>query len=175
MRRTLTIVTAGLLAAAFQHSPVHADGVPEFRVDPFWPKPLPENWMLGQVSGIAVDKDDHIWIVHRPGTLVDDEKGALANPPATKCCKPAPPVLQFDAQGNLLKSWGGKGAGYDWPESEHGIHVDRQGNVWLAGNGPKDQQILKFTQDGKFLRQIGKPGATGGSNNTDRGSAGPRT
>jgi hypothetical protein len=68
MRRTLTIVTAGLLAAAFQHSPVHADGVPEFKVDPFWPKPLPENWMLGQVSGIAVDKDDRIWIVHRPGT-----------------------------------------------------------------------------------------------------------
>jgi hypothetical protein len=159
------LIAAGLLAAAFQSGPALADGVPEFKVDPFWPKPLPENWMLGQVSGIAVDKDDRIWIVHRPGTLVDDEKGALANPPATKCCKPAPPVLQFDAQGNLLKSWGGKGAGYDWPESEHGIHVDRQGNVWLAGNGPKDQQILVFTQDGKFQRQLGKAGEVGGSNN----------
>jgi DNA-binding beta-propeller fold protein YncE len=136
-----------------------------YKVDPFWPKPLPENWMLGQVSGIAVDKDDRVWIVHRPNTLVDDEKGALANPPTTKCCKPAPPVLQFDAQGNLLKSWGGKAAGYDWPESEHGIHVDRQGNVWLAGNGPKDQQILVFDQDGKFQRQLGKAGEVGGSNN----------
>jgi NHL repeat-containing protein len=165
MKRTYSLLAACLLAAAFQSSPVRADGVPEFKVDPFWPKPLPENWMLGQVSGIAVDKDDRIWIVHRPGTLVDDEKGALANPPATKCCKPAPPVLQFDAQGNLLKSWGGKGAGYDWPESEHGIHVDRQGNVWLAGNGPKDQQILVFTQDGKFQRQLGKAGEAGGSNN----------
>ena len=165
MKRRYLLIAAGLLAAACQQSPVYADGVPEFKVDPFWPKPLPENWILGQVSGIAVDKDDRIWIVHRPGTLVDDEKGALANPPATKCCKPAPPVLQFDAQGNLLKSWGGKGAGYDWPESEHGIHVDRQGNVWLAGNGPKDQQILVFTQDGKFQRQLGKAGEVGGSNN----------
>jgi DNA-binding beta-propeller fold protein YncE len=165
MKRSHLLVAAGLLAAAFQNGPARADGVPEFKVEPFWPKPLPENWMLGQVSGIAVDKDDRIWIVHRPGTLVDDEKGALANPPATKCCKPAPPVLQFDAQGNLLKSWGGKGAGYDWPESEHGIHVDRQGNVWLAGNGPKDQQILVFTQDGKFQRQLGKAGEVGGSNN----------
>ena len=165
MKKPHSLLAACLLAAAFQNSPVRADGVPEFKVDPFWPKPLPENWMLGQVSGIAVDKDDRIWIVHRPGTLVDDEKGALANPPATKCCKPAPAVLQFDAQGNLLKSWGGKGAGYDWPESEHGIHVDRQGNVWLAGNGPKDHQILVFTQDGKFQRQLGKPGEVGGSNN----------
>src|SRR6478736_5303986 len=105
MKRSYLLIAAGLLAAAFQSGPALADGVPEFKVDPFWPKPLPENWMLGQVSGIAVDKDDRIWIVHRPGTLVDDEKGALANPPATKCCKPAPPVLQFDAQGNLLKSW----------------------------------------------------------------------
>jgi DNA-binding beta-propeller fold protein YncE len=165
MNRSYLLIAAGLLAAAFQSGQALADGVPEFKVDPFWPKPLPENWMLGQVSGIAVDKDDRIWIVHRPGTLVDDEKGALANPPATKCCKPAPPVLQFDAQGNLLKSWGGKGAGYDWPESEHGIHVDRQGNVWLAGNGPKDQQIIVFTQDGKFQRQLGKAGEVGGSNN----------
>ena len=137
MKKFVTLVAAGLLAATFQQSPVRADGVPEFKVDPFWPKPLPENWMLGQVSGIAVDKDDRIWIVHRPGTLVDDEKGALANPPTTKCCKPAPAVLQFDAQGNLLKSWGGRGAGYDWPDSEHGIHVDLQGNVWIAGNGTR--------------------------------------
>ena len=139
-------------------------GAPQFKVDPYWPKPLPSNWILGQVAGIAVDKDDRIWIVHRPATLVDDEKGALANPPATKCCTPAPPVLQFDAQGNLLRSWGGKGAGFDWPESEHGIFVADDGNVWLAGNGAKDQQILQFTPEGKFLRQLGKPGNAGGSN-----------
>ncbi|HEY6820850.1 MAG TPA: hypothetical protein VI321_02425 [Burkholderiales bacterium] len=139
--------------------------MPRFAVDPFWPKPLPENWILGQVAGIAVDKDDRIWIVHRPSTLVDDEKGAMANPPLTRCCKAAPPVLQFDAQGNLLRGWGGPGAGYDWPESEHGIFVDSAGTVWIAGNGAKDAQILQFSADGKFLRQLGKPGPAGGSNN----------
>ena len=141
-----------------------AQDVPRFQPEPFWPKPLPENWILGQVSGIAVDSRDHIWIVHRPATLVDDEKGATQNPPATKCCKAAPPVLEFDPEGNLLRSWGGPGEGYDWPKSEHGIFVDSTGNVWLAGNDKQDGQILKFSGDGKFLSQIGKPGAPGGSN-----------
>jgi NHL repeat len=166
MRKTVILAAAALLAMACQQDPVRtAATVPQFKVDPFWPKPLPSNWMLGQVSGIAVDKDDRIWIVHRQSTLVDDEKGATLNPPTTKCCTAAPPVLQFDAAGNLLKSWGGRGAGYDWPESEHGIHVDGEGNVWLGGNGPKDQQILLFSPEGKFLRQLGKPGNVGGSNN----------
>jgi DNA-binding beta-propeller fold protein YncE len=141
-----------------------AQDAPRFQPEPFWPKPLPENWVLGQVSGIAVDRQDHIWIVHRPSTLLDDEKGAMANPPATKCCKAAPPVLEFDADGNLLRSWGGPGEGYDWPKSEHGIFVDSAGNVWLAGNDKQDHMILKFSGDGKFLSQIGKPGAPGGSN-----------
>jgi DNA-binding beta-propeller fold protein YncE len=144
--------------------PAGADAPPQYAVDPFWPKPLPDNWILGQVSGIAVDGQDNIWIVHRPATLVDDEKGAQKNPPETRCCKAPPPVLQFAPDGKLLKSWGGPGAGYDWPQTEHGIHVDTDGNVWLAGNGKDDHQILKFTPDGKFLQQIGKAGATGGSN-----------
>lgn len=142
--------------------------VPQFKPEPFWPNPLPENWILGQVSGIAVDGSDNIWLVHRPATLLDDEKGAQANPPQTICCKPAPAVLKFDAAGKLLASWGGPGQGYDWPQSEHGIHIDRDGNVWLAGNGRNDGQILKFTPDGKFLLQIGKPGKFEGSNVTTR-------
>jgi DNA-binding beta-propeller fold protein YncE len=158
--RTIFILCA-LLCASFS---AWANDAPQFKVDPFWPKPLPENWILGQVSGIAVDRNDHIWIVHRPGTLVDDEKGAMADPPTTKCCRPAPAVLKFDAEGNLLAAWGGTGRGYDWPKSEHGIHVDQAGNVWLAGNHKEDHQILKFSPDGKFLLQIGKPGAPGGSN-----------
>jgi len=165
MKTALTVfAAAALLAGGCQQDPVRSAGVPQFKVDPYWPKPLPSNWILGQVAGIAADREDRIWIVHRPATLVDDEKGALANPPSTKCCTPAPPVLQFDAQGNLLRSWGGKGSGYDWPESEHGIFVDTDGTVWLAGNGQKDQQILQFTPEGKFLRQLGKPGSVGGSN-----------
>jgi hypothetical protein len=170
---SMVLAAAMLLAAGCQQDPVRSAGAPQFKVDPYWPKPLPSNWILGQVSGIAVDKDDRIWIVHRPATLVDDEKGAMSTPPATKCCTAAPAVLQFDAQGNLLKSWGGKGDGYDWPESEHGIFVDADGTVWLAGNGPKDRQILQFTADGKFLRQLGKPGNPSGSNATDNGLGRP--
>jgi DNA-binding beta-propeller fold protein YncE len=139
---------------------------PQFKVDPFWPKALPGNWMLGQVAGIAVDKDDNVWILHRPGTLLDDEKGALKNPPETKCCTPAPAVLQFDREGKLLRSWGGPGQGYDWFESEHGISVDPDGNVWVGGNSPKDHHLLQFTPDGKFIKQLGKPGKSEGSNST---------
>ena len=141
-----------------------AAGTPQFKVDPFWPKPLPGNWILGHVAGIAADKNDNIWIVHRPGSLLDDEKGAQKNPPETKCCTAAPHVMQFDPAGNLLRSWGGPGQGYDWPESEHGIFVDNDNNVWVGGNGMKDHHILKFTQDGKFLQQLGKPGKSEGSN-----------
>ena len=141
-----------------------AQDAPTFRPDPFWPKALPDNWILGQVAGIATDRNDHIWIVQRPGTLLDDEKGAMQSPPATKCCKAAPPIMEFDADGNLLRSWGGPGQGYDWPKREHGMFVDSAGNVWTAGNGEEDHQVLKFTPDGKFLMQIGKPGSNGGSN-----------
>ena len=129
MRLLSACVAITLLSAA-----AAAQEVPRFQAEPFWPKPLPEYWILGPVSGSAVGPDDTIWLVHRPATLVDDEKGATLNPPATKCCKAAPAVLAFDAEGNLKRSWGGPGEGYDWPKSEHGIHVDRDGNVWLAGN-----------------------------------------
>jgi hypothetical protein len=139
---------------------------PQYKVDPFWPKPLPGNWILGQVAGIAVDKNDNVWIVHRPTTLVDDEKGAQKKPPETKCCTAAPAVLQFDSAGNLLRSWGGPGAGYDWFESEHGIFVDGDGNVWVGGNSPKDHHLVQFTPDGKFIKQLGKPGKSEGSNST---------
>lgn len=137
---------------------------PRYVVDPFWPKPLPENWMLGQVAGVAVDSQDNVWILHRPNSLVDDEKGAQKTPPETRCCIAAPPVLQFAPDGRLLRKWGGPGAGYEWPKVEHGIHVDKGGNVWIGGNDKGDHQILKFTPDGKFLQQIGKAGSTGGSN-----------
>jgi DNA-binding beta-propeller fold protein YncE len=141
--------------------------IPAFTVDPFWPKDLPDNLLLGQVGGIAVDRQDNIWIIHRPASLVDDEKGAQKNPPETRCCQPAPPVLQFSRSGKLLRKWGGPGAGYTWPQREHGIHIDKDGNVWLGGND-KDDQVLKFTPDGQFLMQIGKSGTPEGSNNITR-------
>ncbi|MFZ3322392.1 MAG: hypothetical protein WA190_08480 [Usitatibacter sp.] len=164
--RIAILFALALTACATSSQQAVPGATPRFAVDPYWPKPLPGNWILGQVAGIAVDKDDHIWIIHRPTTLLDDEKGAQANPPATSCCKPAPPVLEFDRDGNLLRSWGGPGAGYVWPKSEHGIMVDSEGNVWLGGNDLADEQILKFTPDGKFLFSIGTNNSTGGSNST---------
>ena len=160
----VTGMTAVVLGAAAQRP---AENVaPRFEVDAAWPKPLPKRWLMGQASGVAVDPQDHVWVVQRPKSLTEDERGAVLTPPRSICCVPAPPVMQFDAEGNLLQAWGGPGAGYEWPDNEHGIHVDHQNNVWLAGNGPKDSQILKFTRDGKFLLQIGKHGQSGGDGDT---------
>lgn len=132
--------------------------VPKYRVDPLWPKQLPHNWVMGQVSGLAVDTEDHIWVLQRPGSDTPDEIGeASSSPRHAMCCLPAPPVLEFDTKGNLLKAWGGPGKGYDWPTNEHSIYVDRAGDVWLDGNGRTDRQVLEFTNDGKFMRELGHP------------------
>ena len=160
--------------------------VPQFRVDPFWPKALPDEWLIGRIAGMAVDAQDRIFVVHRPGSLTKDELGLIQDPPMSLCCRPAPPVLVFDAEGNLLDSWGGPGEGYDWPGTEHGIFVDHNDNVWLGGEGIGDPEtlldhrehgegnplcrdhfVLKFTHDGKFLMQIGKAGRTAGNNSTE--------
>ncbi len=132
---------------------------PRFEVDPLWPKPLPNHWVMGQAVGVAIDAQDHIFIVHRPASVWrPTEAGAAAEPPIAECCVPAPPVLEFDEAGNLIGHWGGPGEGYDWPAVEHGIAIDPKGNVWLGANGATDRQILEFTHDGKFIKQIGKPG-----------------
>ncbi len=162
---------------------------PKFEVDPFWPKPLPNHWILGQAIGLSIDSNDHVWIVHRKGSLEPGEQHATTKPQIAQCCAPAPSVLEFDAAGNLLASWGGPGQGYDWPVSNHGITADNKGNVWIGGNGRgaasargavggsdeaspgngryNDDMILKFTVQGKFLMQIGKAGQSKGSNDPD--------
>jgi DNA-binding beta-propeller fold protein YncE len=162
-----SIPAVALLIAACAAGPATTTA-PAFRVDTTWPKPLPNGWILGQVSGIATDADDHIWVLQRPGSLTDDERGATFKPPLGNCCAPAAPVLEFDAAGNLLRSWGGPGVGYDWPQNEHGIHVDAAGSVWITGNGEHDGQVLKFTRDGKFVLQIGKVGPQTGNADTSR-------
>ncbi len=141
---------------------------PEFKVESQWPQPLPNNWILGQVSGVAVDTQDHVWVLQRPRSLSEDEAGASTTPPVSKCCLGAPPILEFDAQGRLLRSWGGPGAGYDWPGNEHGVHVDGKGFVWITGNGENDGQVLKFTQEGRFVLQIGRVGPQTNSADTTR-------
>jgi len=138
---------------------------PRFEVDPLWPKPLPNHWYIGMSIGVACDAQDHVWIVHRPDTVSVNE--AAADQKTGACCSKAPPVLEFDQAGNLIGHWGGPGQGYEWPESNHGITIDYKGNVWIGGNGTNDAQILKFTQDGKFLAQYGHSGKNGGSNDTE--------
>ncbi|MBN4053634.1 hypothetical protein JYT97_01980 [Haliea sp. AH-315-K21] len=139
-----------------------AQSVPEYTVDAAWPKRLPNNWIIGQVAGIAVDSNDTIWVIHRPQSLTPQEAGAIQNPPFSLCCVPAPSVLQFDQAGNLLQAWGGPYWDREnslwvddspdgvWPSNEHGITVDREGNVWLAGNGDGNL-VLKYNNDGTEL------------------------
>ncbi len=153
IRATLLAVAALATLTAAQTR----TAVPQYAVDPLWPKPLPNFWILGAVAGVAVDRQDHVWIVHRPSTLQPNETRSI--------WRAAPPVLEFDADGRLLQSWGGPGAGYEWPDLEHGIYVDDE-IVWLGGGGEKDAQLLKFTRGGKFLMQIGKKGKNTGSNDT---------
>jgi NHL repeat len=196
-------------------------GIPEFEVDPSWPKELPDNWLIGQVGGIAVDRHDNIWILQRARTLTDDEAGAteayvdpetgetatneegepidaLGNPrpfgPIADCCLPAPAVMQFDPEGNLLQAWGGPAdedfiggsckeeEGCVWPAGEHGIYVDHNDNVYIAGNGSgeggfpwagthgDDSHVLKFSNDGTFLLRVGQPGHVGPSSNDTDGA-----
>jgi len=153
--------------------------VPNFKVDPLWPRPLPNHWVLGSVTGVAVDGQDHIWIVHQGAdSLHNNEKGGILKPP-TGCCVPAPQVLEFDSTGNLVSHWGGPGEGYDWPQFTGGITIDHQGNVWIAAAGrpvpvasgaassapprPQDAHLLKFSRKGQFLLQIGQAGKVEGS------------
>lgn len=160
-----TMILGGILYRSFtKDNVVHAAGVmaPKFEVDPFWPKPLPNHWVTGSTIGVATDAKDHVWTIHRPATVEDNFKAIDLKLGA--CCKAAPPVLEYDQAGNLINSWGGPGQGYDWPDAEHGITVDSQDNVWIAGNGTKDTQVLKFTSGGKFLFQLGKHGVHNGSN-----------
>ncbi len=133
---------------------------PRFEVDPFWPKPLPNHWVMGSTIGITIDSRDHVFVIHRQGSLRPNEINASADPPrTTDCCVPAPNVLEFDPEGNVVNHWGGPGEGYDWPQSNHGITLDPMGNIWIGGNGASDAHILKFTRDGKFIKQFGKPNA----------------
>jgi len=161
---------------------------PRFEVDPLWPKPLPNHWLLGTVIGVGVDSGDNVWIIHRPSSLEPKEVYATWNPKAADCCAGAPPVLAFNPAGDLIAHWGGPGQGYDWPASNHGIDVDHKGNVWIGGNGrgqapaqsglPHDESrmgagavhdnfVLKLTRTGRFLMQIGKPFRSKGSNDPD--------
>jgi hypothetical protein len=128
-----------------------------YQVDGSWPKTLPPNWTIQGVTGMFVDKDDHIWVLNRPRDLDKGESFALLNPPTAECCVPPPAVLEFDVEGNLLRSWGVPDSVPGWPRSEHTIFTDRAGNVWIAGATAGDT-LMKFTADGKFISEFGHRG-----------------
>ena len=142
-----------------------ADNLPIYEVDPTWPPTLPNNWILGDIRGLFVDDNDHLWIIHMPSSLTPQEIGAAVEPPISDCCFPAPPVLELDPEGNVLRTWGGPGEGYTWYDAEHGIYIDHYGFVWTGtSNG---FHVMKFTQDGKHVLTIGEPGINKGSDAPD--------
>jgi DNA-binding beta-propeller fold protein YncE len=148
-------------AAAAQDSG-QAASLPTFRADPAWP-PLPNNWVLGEVSSVAVDRRDHVWILHRPRTVPMDQQN-----------RAAPPVLEFDATGKFVRAWGGASHSPEWPDNEHGIFIDHKDHVWIGGNNPtttsvsrrSDDMLLKFTTDGTFISQVGRRDQSGGNKDT---------
>ena len=151
---------ADAVGATMADSEVPGFEVPRFEVDPEWPN-LPNDWKLGITSSIAVDANDHVWILHRPRIL---------HRPSD-----APPVVEIDADGNYVQGWGGMSDEYDWPHSEHGIAIDDDGNVWITGNNPypgtgeddSDDMLLKFTRDGEFLMQLGGRNTSKGNTDTE--------
>jgi DNA-binding beta-propeller fold protein YncE len=171
MWRSLGVIAAGIAMVAAvatisnrdtqAQAPATSRRVPVFEVDPGWPK-LPNNWVVGHVASVAVDRRDHVFMLHRPNTIPEDRRKNAA-----------PPVLEFDASGKFVNAWGGPGSGYDWPDSEHGIAVDYKDRVWIGGSAPvapslrnlDDDMLLKFDNKGKFLLQIG--GRTASKGNAD--------
>ena len=174
---------ASMMAAGLPNMPADAsgpqvpEGVAQFAVDPFWPQPLPNNWILGQIAGTAVDQNDNVWIIHRPWSAQGTNAGSTPlqttrdqtwghDPLQSLCCTTAPPVVAFDPDGNVIHAWGGDDPDGEflWFNSEHGIFVDHNDYVWVAGNGADDHHMMKFTVDGDFVLQIGAVGASQGSN-----------
>src|SRR5262245_31118931 len=156
-----------IVASGTQGTRVNAQtrSMPVFEVDRAWPK-VPPQWRLGDASSIGIDAQDNIWVLQRPRTLKPEEAKMTA-----------PAILVFDNAGNFIKAWGGEGSGFEWPQREHGIHIDHKGFVWVGGNncagralpGLKqigDDQLIKFTQDGKPVLQIGKASASTGNADT---------
>ena len=151
-------LTVGSTAHAQAGAGKYDTGPLHFLVDPDWPRPLPNNWIMGQVAGLAIDKYDNIWVYQRPRSLDTSETGAVQQPQRSQCCVPAPSVIEFNQAGEVINAWGGPDYIPGWPNSEHGILVDKQGYVWIGGNGAGDRQVRQYlgVSAPAFARHVGK-------------------
>ena len=136
--------------------------LPMFAVDPDWPK-LPVNFRFPFVSGVTIDPQGNAWLTTRPARAQPDDQKIVG-----------PPLMIFDPDGNYIRGWGGPGPGFEWPASEHNIFIDFKGFVWVSGDSCRgqtspvdDDQVLKFSQDGKFVMQIGHSDAGKGDSDTE--------
>ena len=143
-------LAAGAAVRAQQRTPVP----PVYKVDPFWPKPLPNKWSMQQIVDMYVDRDDHIWVINRRTDARPDELTAMGTPPRGECCVLGPEILEFDQAGNVVNAWGGPNYHPGWPGRLQTIAVDRDKNVYLSGTTPGDS-IIKFSREGKFLWDFG--------------------
>jgi DNA-binding beta-propeller fold protein YncE len=157
-----------ILAAALSSSVTRAQrpaSVPAFKVDPSWPKDMPNQWIFGALTGVFVDKQDHVWVTHLPETLTEEELGLMQKPPFGTCCAPAPSVVEFDQAGNVVQAWGTPEQGVEnYPRNPHGIFIDHNDFVWIGTY--MHHRVQKFTRAGKLLLTIGTYDKTGGSNDT---------
>lgn len=170
-RRRLTPLLLLALCTALLTAPLAArqaarTPAPTFQIDPSWPLELPDHWILGSVTGVFVDAKNHVWVTHLPETLTEEETSEVQTPPIATCCRPAPPVLEFDDKGKLVQGWG-QGAMTDtsnWPRNPHGIFVDHTDHVWIGTF--MHHRVQKFTRDGKLVLTIGEYDRNAGSNDT---------
>lgn len=143
-------VACFLLASAA--APLVLAQAPVYKVDPFWPKPLPNKWAMEQIVEVEVDKQDHVWIINRPDPK-PDEMGASTTPPRAECCVVGPELIEFDAAGNVINSISSKGI-EGWPQHLQSLQIDREGNLWVSGTGTGDS-IIKLSPQGKVLWDFG--------------------
>ena len=142
-------------------------GIPMFQVDTSWPKEMPNLWILGSVTSVFVDSNDHVWITHLPETLTPEETSAVQDPPIGECCLPAPVVIEFDADGNVVQGWGDPSTQdvSEFPRNAHGLFIDHQDNVWIGTF--RHHRVMKFTRSGQLLMTIGEYDNNRGSNDTN--------
>ncbi len=146
---------------------VAPDQPPVFRVDPTWPPELPNDWILGSITSVFVDRNDHVWITHLPETLTPEEAAAVQDPPIATCCVPAPTVFELDPTGELVQAWEDPDP-MDiaiYPRNPHGLFVDHDDHVWIGTF--RHHRVMKFTRSGEHLMTIGTYDEIGGSDHRE--------